>query len=206
MKTGEGEKRMGSKSFGRFVRRNCVAWGLALSVGLLASVAVTSSAVAEEPPGEITFVAKNSIVTANGTFDAWRFSEIERKEGGLGVESAVVTVDLASVDTGSGRRDKHLRTADFFDVERFPTAIGKIHDITAGHASETLYTATLDLDLHGVQKSYIVSFDVVKTEPLEVRGSLEIDLRDFGIGKPKSFNPLSIKNEVTVSFSAKMPD
>lgn len=31
-----------------------------------------------------------------------------------------LTISAASVDTGIGRRDTHLRSADFFDVERFP--------------------------------------------------------------------------------------
>lgn len=35
--------------------------------------------------------------------------------------SVEVEVDAASIDTGVGDRDKHLRSADFFDVEQFPT-------------------------------------------------------------------------------------
>src|SRR5262249_39243232 len=36
--------------------------------------------------------------------------------------TAEVTIDMASVDSGSGARDEHLRSADLFDVERHPTA------------------------------------------------------------------------------------
>ena len=38
------------------------------------------------------------------------------------VDSSVeVTIDAAGVDTGDERRDGHLRSPDFFDVEQFPT-------------------------------------------------------------------------------------
>ncbi len=36
--------------------------------------------------------------------------------------SVEVTIDMASVDSGSADRDKHLRSAELFDVERFPEA------------------------------------------------------------------------------------
>lgn len=35
--------------------------------------------------------------------------------------SASVVIDAASISTGEDRRDAHLRSADFFEVERFPT-------------------------------------------------------------------------------------
>jgi polyisoprenoid-binding protein YceI len=35
--------------------------------------------------------------------------------------SVEVEIDSSSIDTGVGDRDKHLRSADFFDVQRFPT-------------------------------------------------------------------------------------
>ncbi len=186
-------------------RWRAVVLGLVLGAGLLAAAFAPAVASAEEPPGEIRFRTKNSIVTAKGIFHSWRFSEIKAGGGSLGIESAVVTVDLASVDTGIARRDKHLRTADFFDVEQFPTATGRIYDIAPGRSPEDPYTAKLDLDLHGKQKTISFAFELVTADPLEVRGGFEIDRRDFEIGKPKSLNPMSIKNEVAVSFSGRMP-
>ena len=181
--------------------------GSALVLGFVSLLASAGEEPpAKPPPGEIRFVARNSIVKARGVFHSWRFSEINLAEGGLGVESAIVTVDLASVDTGIGRRDKHLRTADFFDVEQFPNATLRVYDIAVSNPEEGRYTAKLDIDLHGIQKTYgDFSFELVESQPLEVRGEFSLDRMDFGVGKPKSFNPMSIRNLIEISFSAKMP-
>ena len=39
-----------------------------------------------------------------------------------GDSTAEITIDMASVDSGSQARDDHLRSADFFDAARHPTA------------------------------------------------------------------------------------
>jgi polyisoprenoid-binding protein YceI len=35
--------------------------------------------------------------------------------------SVTASIDLASIDTGQAQRDEHIRSADFFEVEKFPT-------------------------------------------------------------------------------------
>src|ERR1039457_5934012 len=44
--------------------------------------------------------------------------------------TAVATIEAASVNTGIEKRDNHLRTADFFDVQRFPTLAFKSTGVT----------------------------------------------------------------------------
>jgi polyisoprenoid-binding protein YceI len=185
--------------------RRPVVRGIAALLSFLIAIAWSGVVSAEGTSGEIRFRANNWIATANGIFHRWNFKEILDAEGGIGVESATVEIDLASVDTGSDRRDKHLRTDDFFDVERFPTATARIYQIEKGKSGAGLYTSKLDLDLHGFQKTYALVFEVVEGENLEVRGNIEINRMDFEIGTPKSFNPMSITNEVLISFSAKKP-
>jgi polyisoprenoid-binding protein YceI len=43
-----------------------------------------------------------------------------RLEDDLAKSAVEVTIDAASIDTGTEQRDNHLRGADFFDVEKFP--------------------------------------------------------------------------------------
>jgi polyisoprenoid-binding protein YceI len=47
--------------------------------------------------------------------------EIRLNESDLSRSSVVVEIDASTIDTRSEERDAHLRSADFFDVERYPT-------------------------------------------------------------------------------------
>jgi polyisoprenoid-binding protein YceI len=67
-----------------------------------------------------------------------------------------VTIDAASVDTKEEKRDAHLRSADFFDVEKFPTLTFKSTKIEKKGDDEAIVTG--DLTIHGVTKS--VKLDV----------------------------------------------
>jgi polyisoprenoid-binding protein YceI len=52
--------------------------------------------------------------------------------------SVEVTIDMASVDSGDRTRDDHLRSADFFDVERYPRATFRSAAISATDGSGRL--------------------------------------------------------------------
>lgn len=68
--------------------------------------------------------------------------------------SVTVRVAAGSVDTSNGQRDAHLRSADFFDVQRFPTI--EFNSTSVRKQSADTYVVSGDLSLHGV------------TRPLEV--------------------------------------
>src|ERR1700746_1726745 len=50
---------------------------------------------------------------------------LERHEGDLTKSKVEVTIDAASVNTRDAQRDAHLKSADFFEVEKFPTLLFK---------------------------------------------------------------------------------
>jgi polyisoprenoid-binding protein YceI len=61
-----------------------------------------------------------------------------------------LTIQAASIDTGTADRDKHLRSADFFDVEKYPTITFKSTKIEPkGNDS---FVVTGDFTMHGVTK------------------------------------------------------
>ena len=161
------------------------------------------------PPGSIEFTAQNTFSTAHGKFAKWRIvrAEIDPAQPRAGVVE--VEVDVASIDTGIERRDKHLRTADFFDVEKFPTAHVRVHDaeeLAATQRGSSRYRAKFDLDIHGVKKTLDGEFEVTTDAPPTVEGDLTLNRMDFRIGDPYTwYIPGSIVEEVPVHFRATLP-
>ena len=68
-----------------------------------------------------------------------------------------VSIDATSIDTREAGRDTHLRSADFFDVERFPTITFKSRKVTpqSGHGR---YTVVGDLTIRGISRE--IALDV----------------------------------------------
>jgi polyisoprenoid-binding protein YceI len=96
------------------------------------------------------------------------------------------TVDAASIDTSDASRDGHLKSADFFDVENFPTWTFVSTGLTAKGGNE--YTLTGDLTIKGVTKSvdFALEFDGVATDPwgntkAGFTAETEISRKEFGL-------------------------
>ena len=96
------------------------------------------------------------------------------------------TIDAASIDTREGQRDNHLRSADFFDVEKFPKITFRSTQVTK--TGDNTYKVTGDLTIRGVTRP--VTLDVEFTgqgkDPwgnqrigLSAKGS--INRKDFGL-------------------------
>jgi polyisoprenoid-binding protein YceI len=92
----------------------------------------------------------------------------------------------ASVDTGVAPRDKHLRTADFFEVEKYPDMTFKSTKVSKKGKNLML---TGDLTIKGVTKSVTFPFQIAGWLPADDRSGGKmgiaaetvINRRDFGI-------------------------
>src|SRR3954453_2632919 len=70
----------------------------------------------------IGFSVRHMVVSkTRGRFTKWS-GQIRFDPQAPAASSVEVTIDPASIDTADAQRDGHLRSADFFDVEKFPTA------------------------------------------------------------------------------------
>jgi polyisoprenoid-binding protein YceI len=113
--------------------------------------------------------------------------------------------DTASVKSDQEKLDGHLKSPDFFDVEKFPKAIFTSSQIKAGGANGATHTITGELDLHGVKKS--ISFPATVTiTPDAASGTAEfvINRKDFGIVYPGKQDDL-IRDDVLLKLSLKAP-
>jgi polyisoprenoid-binding protein YceI len=97
-----------------------------------------------------------------------------------------VTIDANTVNTQNEGRDKHLRSADFFDVEKFPTMTFKSKKVERAGAGRLRVTG--DFTLHGVTKEIVLDVDG-PTPPFNMgrgikRGAsatTKVNRRDFGL-------------------------
>jgi polyisoprenoid-binding protein YceI len=95
------------------------------------------------------------------------------------------TIQAASIDTGNADRDKHLRSADFFDVEKFPTLTFASTQVKA-QDKDTL-EVTGDLTMHGVTKKVTIPVDFLGTaktpngEKAGFETTFTLNRKDFAI-------------------------
>ena len=98
-----------------------------------------------------------------------------------------VSVEAASIHTGDGQRDAHLKSPDFFDVEKFPTLSFKSDGIRVIKDGELSVDG--EFVIHGVARK--VTFDVEGPTPpskdpwgntrIAVSAITKINRKDFGL-------------------------
>ncbi|MDO9336885.1 MAG: YceI family protein [Caulobacter sp.] len=117
-----------------------------------------------------------------------------------------VTIDANSVGTLNAKLDAHLKTADFLDTARFPTATFKATTIKL--TGKRTANITGDLTLHGVTRPVTVAATfnqagvnpVDKTYSLGFAGKAKIKRTDFGIN---AYAP-ALGDEVTLDLEAEL--
>jgi polyisoprenoid-binding protein YceI len=114
-------------------------------------------------------------------------------EKNLAASNFDVTIDAASINTGNGMKNTHAKSANWFDVEKYPTIAFKSSAITKTAAG---YEAKGVLDMHGVQKEITMPFTFANNT---FAANFEVNRLDFKIddGKHDKMVP-NMKVAVTV--------
>jgi polyisoprenoid-binding protein YceI len=104
----------------------------------------------------INFHVRHLMVSkVHGRFTAWS-GTLELDEQDLTRSRLDVTIDASSIDTKEQKRDAHLRSPDFLDVEKYPEIAFKSTRIDRDGDG---YKVTGDITIHGVTKPIVLEVE-----------------------------------------------
>lgn len=151
------------------------------------SLAVAAEYVIDSAHSGANFSVKHMMVSnVRGAFSKVTGSaNIDEKDITKSTVEAVI--DATTVNTNEPKRDEHLRSADFFDTEKYPTITFKSTKVEK--AGENL-KVTGNLTLHGVTKPVVLDVEGFTTEAKDPWGNTKrggtattkINRKDFGLG------------------------
>jgi polyisoprenoid-binding protein YceI len=135
---------------------------------------------------QATFSVKHMMVsTVRGRLGKLR-GEIELDPENPQRASFEIGADVTAIDTGDARRDGHLRSADFFDAEKYPEIVFKSSAVFP--KGENKYAVSGDLKIRDISRP--VTFDVELQgigvdgkggKHLGANATITIDRKDFGL-------------------------
>ena len=122
------------------------------------------------------------------------------------------TIDATGIDTREAGRDKHLKSADFFDVEKFPTITFKSKKIEP--AAGGGFKVTGDLTMKGVTKEVVLDVEPLRPAIKDQRGNprtgtaatTKLNRQDFGITWSRTLDGggLVVSDEVSVTIDVEL--
>ena len=177
---------------------------LTLGAALFAGQALAAD-YAIDKPGQHAFI--NFTISHLGY--SWLYGTFKDFDGSFSFDAANpeaskvnVTINTASLDSNHAERDKHLRSADFLNVDKHPQA--SFVSTAVKSTGEGTADITGDLTLNGVTKPVVIQARLLGEgqDPwggyrAGFEGSTRIALKDFGI--TKDLGPASQEVELILS-------
>jgi len=141
-----------------------------------------------------------------------KFEGTVNLEDDIAKSSVKVTIDAASIDTGVEKRDEHLRTADFFDVAKYPTLTFVSKKVAP--AGKGRLKVIGDLTMHGITKEVVLNVVGPSKELKDPKGNIRrglaatttINRLDFGLtyNSVLENGVLAIGNRVTIHVETEL--
>jgi polyisoprenoid-binding protein YceI len=134
----------------------------------------------------------------NGSFQ--KFSGQVDYSGNPETSRVEINIDSSSITADDPKLTEHLKTADFFDVAKFPQATFVSTAIKPGGDKGASHTVTGNLTLHGVTKAVTFPATIAATpEAITVDSSFSINRKDFGINYAGAVDNL-IRDDVVLTL------
>jgi polyisoprenoid-binding protein YceI len=154
-----------------------------------------------------TFKIKHMMSNVTGKFAEFSGTVTADRETPAN-SSVEFTIQAASITTNTPDRDKHLRSADFFDVQKYPTITFKSVKVVPGKTPEA-FNVSGDLTMHGVTRRITlpVVFNGIAKDPRGVeRAGFELNTtlnrKEYGITWNKTMDPggFLLSDDVTITI------
>ncbi len=180
---------------------------LSLSL-LLPTLAAAQPAVYKVDPNHssVGFTIRHFVSNVPGRFrDFQGIVKYDRQNPAA--SSVEFTVQAASIDTDNDDRDNHLRSADFFDVQKFPTLTFTSTKVAPRDANTLDVTG--DLTLHGVTRTVTIPVEILGTmqgprgEKAGFEAGFSLNRKEYGITWNRVFDAGGslLGDDVKVSIS-----
>ncbi len=145
----------------------------------------TGTWVIDQSHSTLGFSAKHAMITTvRGGFGGFE-GTLALDGSNPALSSATVTIQAASFTSGNEQRDGHVKSADFLDVENFPTLTFASTAVRQGGSE---FVMVGDLTIHGVTRTVEIEaeFSGVSKDPfgndrIGFEGSTTINRKDFGL-------------------------
>ena len=150
---------------------------------------------------KIEFVGSKVTGSEHGSFGD--FSGQIDYSGNIETSRVNITINAESVTTDSAGLATHLKTADFFDVAKYPQVTFVSTSIKPGGEKGATHTVTGNLTMHGVTKAITFPATITVTpDAATVESSFSINRKEFGINYPGPRDNL-IRDDVVLTLHAR---
>ena len=180
--------------------------GLVAILGLSSWAPAATLTISIEPAwSEVSFNVNNfGVHTVDGRFDKYT-GKIEFDPQAPEQSKVHVVIDASSVNTQNNSRDKHLRTADFFDVSKYPELTFESQSIE--HAAQGyLMTGTLTIKGHALPVKIPFTFSTATANGktiVHAHGKTDVNRHDFDLNYGNDF---SVGKKVAIDLSVSASD
>lgn len=179
---------------------------LALLVVASAALAAPAKYTIDKTHTEVGFDVRHFFTKVHGQFKEFDGTIVfdEKDPSAISVEATAVA---ASISTDNDRRDGHLRSADFFDVEKYPSVTFKSTKVTP--AGKNKYKIAGDFTMRGVTKpvvfdaEFLGAGNVGRGTKAGFSATTTVNRKDYGIlwNKTLDNGGVMLGEEVTISLS-----
>ncbi len=129
----------------------------------------------------VEFRIRNAGTEVTGTLYGVK-AAIQFNADDLNRSSILATADPATIKTGIGIRDKHLKRSDYFNVAAYPEI--RLRSKAFRKSGKNAFTGQFELTIKGISKEVTIPFALTRTgKGICYSGSFELNRLDFNLGE-----------------------